>query len=272
MGAIGLWQWKRWCCVTEGVVRETVSWQMLAAPGLEAVRRYWRPFVLLQAVALLLVIGYSQSAAVREVCEHLAAVKTRWGLLFSGVATALAGAILPEIAKVLALGQRHFDRRRINDISFALAIFAFNGVWTDLQYRVLAWMYGSGNDWPTVMSKVLTDQFACTPLYAVPYWIVLYAWRGNGYDLRRTVGEMSGRWYLTRVLPLLIPCWFFWIPMTMLIYSLPGPLQLWLFLFAVGAWSLVMVCVASGQTRPPAPAPVAAATLVDLPPPMDGTA
>jgi hypothetical protein len=241
--------------VTDVAGEGALNWRTLLGPGLEAVRRYWRPFVLLQGVALLLVLGYFHSPAVRQVCETLVAIKQRWGLLFSALAAAVAGVVLPEAAKVVALGLRRFDRQRWRDIAFALALFAVNGMITDLQYRFLGWVYGTGAEWPTVLAKVFTDQFGTTPLYGVPYWILLYAWRANAYDARATLGMISGRWYVTRVLPLLIPAWFFWVPMTMLIYSLPGPLQLWLFALAMGAWSLVMIFVASNQPRAQVAAP-----------------
>lgn len=235
--------------MTEVAADQAISWRGLLGPGIEAVRRHWRPFVLLQVVALCLVVAYFKSEALRELCESLAAIRQRWGMVFSAVAAAVAGVVLPELAKVVALGQRRFDAVRLRNICFALPVFAFSGLFTDWQYRLFAWMYGNGSDWATVISKVLSDQFGTTPIYGVPYWIVIYAWRANRYDTRRTLGEISGRWYVMRVLPLLIPCWFFWVPMTMLIYSLPGPLQLWLFSFALGTWSLVMVFVASGEGR-----------------------
>jgi hypothetical protein len=49
------------------------------------------------------------------------------------------------------------------------------------------------------------------------------------------------------VLPLLLPSWCFWIPMVSIIYALPVPLQFLLFVFALGAWSLIMVSIASGS-------------------------
>ncbi len=232
-----------------------ITLRSLVTPGLEAVRRFWKPFLLLQSLALLLVIAYFYNDAVRTACGGLAELKRNTGLLYSAVAAALAGVVLPEGAKAVVLGQRSFDRQRRRDIGFALVGFALNGIIVDMQYRGLALLLGHDNAPWTVISKVLADQFITTPLYGTPYWILLYGLRAHRYRPGPLLAELSVRWYLTRVLPLLIPCWCYWIPMTLMIYSLPGELQLSLFSLALAAWSLVMIFIASRPSTPAPPAP-----------------
>lgn len=224
---------------------QPITLRALTRPGLEAIRFAWRPFLLLQGLALLLVIGYFHNDAVRGVCGELAEWKVRGGVLYSAAAAAFAGVVLPESAKAMVLGQRMLDRQRRRNITFALVAFAINGMVVDLQYRGLAVLLGHDNDPVTVISKVLADQFIVTPLYGTPYWILAYGLRAHRYRLGPLLAEISPRWYLMRVLPLLIPCWFYWIPMTLMIYSLPGELQLSLFAMALAAWSLVMIFIAS---------------------------
>ena len=217
------------------------------APGLSAVRRYWRPFVLLQSAALLLVIGYFDSPTVAAACDRASAVKQHAGLLFSAVSAAVAGALLPEVAKATVMGDRAVTRRRARNVGFAAATFALNGVINDLQYRGMAVVFGDDNHWATVLRKVLADQFITTPLYGTPYWLVVYALRADRYRPWRTFPRLTPTWYLRTVTPLLVTGWAFWLPMSALLYSLPGPLQFCLFLLAVAAWSLLMVAVASGE-------------------------
>jgi hypothetical protein len=221
----------------------------LLAPGVAAVQKFWRPFLLLQSAAFLLVLGYYTNDHIRSLCEQLSQLKQREGLIFSMVATAFAGAILPELAKAIVMGDRQLTRKRMRDVGFALAIFAVNGIITDFQYRGLAWWLGQDNHPVTVIKKVLADQFITTPIYGVPYWVFVFSLRVNRYDFVRTIGQISPRWYAMRVLPLLIPCWFYWLPMVALIYALPGPLQFCLFCFAVAAWSLLMVFVATHEAE-----------------------
>ena len=239
--------------MTQTTVPAEISLRSLTAPGIEAVRRYWRPFVLLQTLALLLVIGFYQSHTVRTACEWLVELKASGGLIYSAITVAIAGALLPEAAKAIVLGERRFGAARLNGIGFAVAAFAVNGMITDVQYRLLGWIFGNDADVVTVVRKVLADQFITTPLYGTVYWAILYGWRANGYRLGKTLREISPRWYALRVVPILIPAWCFWIPMTALIYSLPATLQVSLFSLAFAAWSLVMIFVATRPAVEPAP-------------------
>jgi hypothetical protein len=238
-----------------------ISFRSWTTPGLAAVRRYWRPFLLLQSCALALVIAYyasSNDGPVRTVCRNLSHVKQTYGILFVALSAAFAGAILPEITKVLALGERRFDHARWANIAFALAAFAFHGFITDYQYRLLALLFGHDASFATAIKKVLADQFGTTPLYGVPYWVLVYGWKNHGFHVGRTLRELGPRWYLSKVMPLLIPAWAFWIPMTLLIYILPGELQFCMFLLVLAAWSLIMVFVAdrpaTHTTNPATPA------------------
>jgi hypothetical protein len=135
-------------------------------------------------------------------------------------------------------------------VGFALVVFAINGVMTDLQYRGIAWLIGSDTHFFTVLRKMLFDQFVTTPMYGTPYWVVVYLLRANRYNVSATVRQITPSWYARRVLPLLIPGWCFWGPMVLLVYSLPGPLQFLMFCFASGAWSLLMVFIASAPATP----------------------
>jgi hypothetical protein len=225
------------------VNEQPVSLRSLTRPGLQAIRRNWAPFVLFQAGALLLVIGYFRVDAIHQFCQYLSAMKQAWGLLFSAAAAAIAGVVFPEIAKaVLPVPRAQAFSWR--DFVIDLLFFAGSGMTIDLQYRFFAVLLGNGMDLGTVIRKVLVDQFITTPLYGVPYWNLVYAWKSNGFRIRPTLAPISPRWYLTTVLPLLLSAWFYWIPMTLMVYSLPGPLQFSLYALAMAAWSLIMIFVA----------------------------
>ena len=224
-----------------------ITLQTLLAPGVAAVRRYWRPFVLLQSAAFLLVLGYYTNDNIRRICTELSDFKQRGGVVFAGISAGLAGAILPELAKAIMLEDRVVDRKRLANLTFAMVGFAINGIMVDLQYRGLAWIFGNDAHALTIIKKVLVDQFICTAGYSTPFWVLFYGLRASRYDLLKTARQISPHWYLSRVLPLLIPTWCFWIPMVALIYSLPEPLQFCLFCFALAAWSLVLVFVATHE-------------------------
>jgi hypothetical protein len=204
--------------------------------------------VLIQAAAVLLVVAYHLSTGFRAACSTLAALKVRGGLPAAAVTAAVAGGILPELAKLIADRRRGIAnlRGRGSEILFNIAFFAFNGMVIDLLYRGEARLFGMDGGLVTVAKKTAFDQFVFNPVW-LPLIIGLYLWRNNKFSLAATFNDLSaGRFYRTRVVPLLLPAWCFWIPMVSIIYALPVPLQFLLFVPALGAWSLIMVFIAGG--------------------------
>ena len=215
------------------------------AAGAAALRRFWRPFLLIQASAALLAIAFRVSAPFREACAVAAAWKTAGGLPVAAATTAVAGGILPEFAKLAADRGRNALRGRAGEVLFNTAFFAFDGVVIDLLYRGEARLFGSEAHLRTVVEKVAFDQFVFSPLWSI-FIVLLFLWRQRGYSWAATAPALGRGFYRSRVLPLIIPNWLFWIPMVSIIYALPVALQFLLFVPALGAWSLIMIFIAEG--------------------------
>jgi hypothetical protein len=215
------------------------------AAGLTALRRFWRPFLLIQAAAVGLVIAYHLSATVRGACDLAAAAKVRGGLPFAAIIGAVAGGVLPELATRIADRRRRGPGPRADALGFNLGFFALNGVVIDLLYRFEAHLFGYGGSLATVAAKTAFDQFVFTPAWL---WVIvaLFAWRASGFSAAAMRPLLRDRFYRRRVLPLLIPNWCFWIPMVSIIYALPSALQFLLFVLVFAAWSLIMVFIAEG--------------------------
>ena len=215
------------------------------AAGAAALRRFWRPFLLIQTSAALLAIAYRVSVPFREACALAAAWKVAGGLPAAAATSALAGGLIPELAKLMTDRGRSALRGRGGDVLFNVAFFAFDGVVIDLLYRGEARLFGSDAHLGTVVEKVAFDQFVFSPLWSI-FIVLLFLWRQRGYSLAATLPVVEKGFYRSRVLPLIVPNWLFWIPMVSIIYALPVALQFLLFVPALGAWSLIMVFIAEG--------------------------
>jgi len=215
------------------------------AAGAAALRRFWRPFLLIQVSAALLAIAYRVSVPFRAACAVAAAWKTAGGLPAAAVTCGVAGGLLPELAKVVADRGRSALRGRGGEVLFNVAFFAFDGVVIDLLYRGEARLFGSDAQLRTVVEKVAFDQLVFSPLWSI-FIVLLFLWRQRGYSLAATVAVVGKGFYQARVVPLIVPNWLFWIPMVSIIYALPVALQFLLFIPALGAWSLIMVFIADG--------------------------
>ena len=219
--------------------------------GLTALRRFWRPFLLIQGAAVALAFAYHFSDPVRAACIVLAGWKASGGLLFAAGAGAVSGGLLPEVAKWVARHPRDRQVSRLGDVVFHTAFFAFAGVVIDGLYRGEARLFGDDARTATVVTKVAFDQFVFTPPWQAVI-VALFLFRQRGYSWAKMRPALRSGFLSTRVLPLLLPCWCFWIPIVSVVYALPGPLQFLMFAFALGAWSLIMVFIAGDPEPAPA--------------------
>jgi len=224
---------------------ETQATASPLAAGAAALRRFWRPFLLIQTSAALLAIAYRVSIPFREACALAAAWKTAGGLPAAAATTALAGGLVPELAKLVADRGRSALRGRGGEVLFNVAFFALDGIVIDLLYRGEARFFGSDAQLGTVVEKVAFDQFVFSPLWSV-FIVLLFLWRQRGYSWAAMRPALGRGFYQSRVVPLIVPNWLFWIPMVSIIYALPVALQFLLFVPALGAWSLIMVFIAEG--------------------------
>lgn len=193
--------------------------------GLRGARANLVPGLFLQAGALALVLAYYQHPATRAALVGLSEVRAGAGVGFAVLSTGLCGGLLP----FLYLRAQPATRTRYA-WSQGLALTAFwgyKGLEIDVWYRFLAWTVGEGTGPATVAGKMLLDQFVYCPLFAVPLTVIVYDWIEHGFGAATVAADFrEPRWYLRRVLPLLISNLGVWVPAVCFIYALPTPLQL----------------------------------------------
>jgi hypothetical protein len=205
-----------------------------------AVVANWRPFVLIQACAALLVVAYYAVPGAAAGTAWLATTKRSGGLPFSALSTAFAGAVLPVIAKRVTGRREAFD---FVDFLFQAAFFGFLGITVDLLYQLMAVIFGDVASPSVVFRKVLVDQFVYGPFISIPISTSAFLWKDAGFSFRRTVlAGRDGVW-TSRYAMLLISCWAFWIPVLACVYAMPTNLQFCLFLCAQGAWGLLLLAM-----------------------------
>jgi hypothetical protein len=203
-----------------------------------ALRANLLPGIGLWTVALAVVLAFYLVPACRPAFTAISGWKADGGFLFSAVANALAGGLLPWVIARL-LGRRTGG----GDLVFLMGLCAYRAVEVDALYRMQAVWFGDGHDAGTVALKVAVDQLLYSALWSSTTSIVLLAWKDAGYGLAglrtalswRTVG---GSWW-----PLVAANWLVWTPTCTLVYCLPGDLQIPLFCLASAFWMLVLVVI-----------------------------
>ncbi|MBC7784234.1 MAG: hypothetical protein H7144_10370 [Burkholderiales bacterium] len=224
----------------------------LIRPGIEAVKEFWKPMLLIELCGLVVVVAYFKSAHVKAGADVLGQWSTKGGVLFAMAACAIASAVVPELAKMIALGDTHWDRRRWNNLVFNLVLFSIMGGIAIYFYELQQWLFGDDGRIVTSLKKTAVDQFLYTPIITLPAVSIAFTWREVDWSVPRLLRAMTPSWYARRIGRLIIPCWCFWIPMTTLMYSLPPGLVFPFSMCAQAAWVLVMLFVAerSGQAQP----------------------
>lgn len=224
-------------------------WRSNLAPALRAVKLYWPAFLGLQLAAGAIVIGYYTLPSVRATAHWLLDWKNAVGLPFIAAASVFSGAVLPEALKALVRppGYRAPDAKGWLHLG---ALMAFFGVMVDLFYRLQGWWFDGAGPVASVVLKILVDQLVYALLFATPVVIVWFAWKENGYSIRRTAANLGWKGLLRRVPLLFVPNVSFWVPTLVALYALPTELQFLLFVFVNGAWCLVMVFVAREISGP----------------------
>jgi hypothetical protein len=195
------------------------------AAGLRGARANLVPGLVLQAAALALVIAYYRHEPTRAALERLSAWRAEVGVIFAIVSTGLFGGVLPFLYLKL---QRATRSRYTWAQGTALVVFwAYKGFEIDLWYRILAYIVGEGVDVGTIAFKTVLDQLVYCPLFAVPVTALIYDWVNGHFDARAVAADFrTPRWYVRRVLPMLISNLGVWVPAVCIIYALPTPLQL----------------------------------------------
>jgi hypothetical protein len=207
-----------------------------------AFRRNLVPGLVIQAVALAVLAAYFFWPGSQSAFATIGDLKGRWGLGFSALATALFGGAIPFLA-MLALGRIPKGQASAQGI-FYIVYWTFQGVVVDLLYSQQARWFGTGNDLPTLIKKVLVDQGPFNLLYATPCAMLAYRWKDAGFSWTRLRNGMDRRAWAFEYPAIQVSSWTVWVPAVCMIYTLPPNLQVPLFNLVLCFFTLVLAMVA----------------------------
>ncbi len=205
--------------------------------GWRAARANLVPGSMVQLAMLALMLAYFHHEPTREMLGRLAATKARWGFTYSALAGVVAGALLPELLRVIAFQRGRPRRRNLARLAFTVPFWAGMALVVDQFYRWQALWFGDEATPAAVIPQVLVDQFLYNPLFAAPVTVWLYDFHNRGG--RFHPDSLTARYYRDRIVPTLFATWAVWIPVVTVLYTLPEPLQIPLFALALTLWVLI---------------------------------
>ncbi|MDQ8206966.1 hypothetical protein QEH52_05560 [Coraliomargarita sp. SDUM461003] len=210
--------------------------------GIKAVRQSLVPACFVWALMALIALAYYWLPAASHFFIGLERLQAFLGRLFPFLGMGLSVGVLAELVRILSAGKKSWARANTVNAGFNLLVFGVLGLLQGVFYQQQTLWFGEGQDFRTLASKVLVDQFGWTVFFANPYQTILFIWKENQFKFSRVWQSMrpfKSFWGM-RVLPVLITNWAFWIPMVSIIYSFPSSLQLPLAILAVTIWVIIL--------------------------------
>ena len=204
----------------------------------QAARVNLRPGAVLWVVLLIFLALYLWSAGFRGVLQQVADVKASAGYPFAFGIYMLSAALLPELLQVVFFQGWRCTGKNVRNFLFGTLVWGTHGVISDWFYRCQTLLFGAENDWVTLMTKVVVDQFGFS-FFENAWILVVFAWRETGFDWGAWRGICSKKFFWERYFPLIVAVWCVWIPGTAVIYFMPPALQLPVASLIVCFWVLI---------------------------------
>ena len=200
------------------------------------------PIVVLWAFAASVSIAYCFVPAFASALEPLRRWLCDCGWLGALLVAASFCGMLPG---VFQLAQRSLrPRRPMLTILVQTVLFGFEGVLCYEFYRLQAVWFGSGASFPTLVKKMLVDQFVWTPLVIVPVNATLFFWIARDFSLARVRGEWPKSWFGDVLLPNLCSHWCVNVIPNLALYAFPPALQIQFVGLLCAFWTLMCFQVA----------------------------
>jgi hypothetical protein len=207
--------------------------------GIRAARANVVPGLIVQAAMLALLLAYYFFPPTTVWLDSLAALKSRWGFFYSVVASIAAGALVPELLRILVFQKGRVTAANGRNILFTIPFWSVMALCVDLLYRGQAIWFGNEATLEVVVKKVLVDQFIFSTIVSGPLTVWFYDFKNRGRHATSPRKFLTVAHYREAVVPVMFATWGVWIPLVSIIYSLPSLLQIPMFALALSLWVIL---------------------------------
>jgi hypothetical protein len=205
-----------------------------------SLRANWITAVGIWLLGASLVFGYYHFGWVAEWGAEIEAIRTRTGILYPIVATAVFGACLPILTQFILMKDER--KNAVLRLPWLVLYWGYRGVEADYFYHFQAWFWGAQATFPVIAAKVATDMFIYNPIVTPEAMYLRWVSRRLG-ELPPETKIFPKGWYRTITMPLLVVTWALWIPAVIFIYMLPTQLQLPMENLILWLWSLMLIFI-----------------------------
>lgn len=219
----------------------------------QSARANFLPGLVLQVLLVGFLFLYLTHGGTQNFLGIVAETKQQAGFLFAFLSYVFAGAVLPEMLRVVLFQKGRFTRANAWSFVTSAPMWGCVGMLVDLLYRLQNMWFGTGNDWQTLVLKVSVDQFIFSPFICNLLIVAYFMWR----DAKFTASVWQKIWHpdfiWERLFPVQVAAWCVWIPGVTLVYFMPPLLELPVAVLIQCFWVLVLTTVNYRiSLRPPA--------------------
>ncbi|MEN9469804.1 MAG: hypothetical protein RL630_1537 [Verrucomicrobiota bacterium] len=215
--------------------------------GLRAARANFLPGLLLQGVMACILALYLFHNGSRAFFQLVGESRQELGVVFAMVTYTFSGALLPEIMRVLLFQRGRVTVGNIQGFLTMMPVWIFMGSVVDVFYTAQNIWFGAGNDFATVVSKVLVDQFLYSPLIATPVIAGYFAIRSGGFRREAIASVFRFQFLTDTLLPVQLASWMIWFPGVTFVYIMPPPLQLPFAVLVHTFWVLILTTISERE-------------------------
>lgn len=185
------------------------------------------PGIVLWVFGLCVVSSYYYLDFTHGWFNEIIGLKQVYGYAYSAASTAIFGGLIPFIFMRLSGRETGGNPWFLGGVF--VSYWGLRGMDVDAFYRLQAWIFGTGVDWQTIVSKVLVDQFIYCVIWASPITALFYGWKDSGYSWKRWRSGFCLKQLIETIILFNLTTWMVWTPATAIVYSLPTALQIPLF-------------------------------------------
>ncbi len=210
--------------------------------GLDAAKQTMKPALFVWVLMTGIAMMYYFVPATRGMFTALSMVQEKMGVWFPSIGMGLSVGLIVELVKVFMGEEKRWRRENTVNALFNFAVFGLMGWSSHYRYLFQEEFFGRGTSWTVLLPKVMFDQFVWTVIIANPYQTILFLWKNDGFKWSKVTSQMFPfkTFWGTKMLPVLVSNWAFWIPMALIVYCFPSDLQIPLSILAVTIWVLIL--------------------------------
>lgn len=206
---------------------------------LAALKKNLLPGMVLQLFAASILIIYFFVPTSKPVFSWFGLLKQEHGFLYSFIATAIFGGLIPFLYLWLS-NNIEPGRSILGLLVFYIVFWGLKGMEVDLFYRLQADWFGTDNDIKTIVTKMAVDQFLYSSLWAAPGITFVYLWMESNWSIRGTMQRIDKNFFYVKIPTVILSNWLVWIPAVCVVYAMPNELQIPLFNLVLCFWVLLV--------------------------------